>query len=174
MHVCVNISIFRYTHISRVGIRFLDNLRRAPEIHHTICVSMHSYVYTNTHFDLRTYIDRARMCIYLYTHIYIFKCILIMKICFLDALCVLQQYILVSAFPCPHIYFHRVRMYLYECICVYIQSDIESVYMYRYVQTQSNILLSCRIPGLRHSLCYGVATISRLLKIIGLFYKRAL
>jgi len=73
MHVCVKISIFRYIHISRFGIRFRDNLRRVPEIHHTIFVSMHSCVYTHTHFDMRTYFDRVRMCMYMYIHIYIYS-----------------------------------------------------------------------------------------------------
>ena len=57
-----------------------------------------------------------------------------------------------------------VRMYVYTYVYMYMHADIICTHRYTYTYIRWKTL----------SGSYGVATISRLLKIIGLFCKRAL
>ena len=62
-----------------------------------------------------------------------------------------------------------IRMYMYMYVCTYVYSYI---YMYIYIYVCIFVTESPMLD--RNDSCYGVATISRLLKIIGFYCKRAL
>jgi len=136
------------------------------------------YVY----FYIYIYIHIQRY-IYIYTYIYI--CIHSLKLLELQKNMFIQEcniYIFVylrsriariskkwcDASVCKHTHTY-MYIYIYIYVCIYIYSCINvSVYIYSYTHT----LFWCDACDAIH--CYGVATISRLLKNIGLFCKSAL
>ena len=70
-------------------------------------------------------------------------------------------------------------MYVYVCICMYMESILESIFLCNIMQTTSRVSKSSCICvyvcvcvyvyEYVYVYVYGAATISRLLKIIGLF-----
>ena len=70
-----------------------------------------------------------------------------------------------------------INMYIYICICVYIHMCVYTscIYIYVYICICVYVHMCVYKYGNAHtSATYGVASVSRIDKIIGLFCKRAL
>jgi len=135
-------------------------------------VNIQSYTYTYT--DIFVYIFTylyEHMCIYVYVCIHIY------------GIYIYIVYMCVYTYTFIHIYMF-VSTYMYIRIYVYVHIHIYSIYIY-IVYTNTSFIYThapqSNLPVLRHCPTrvalgggYGVATVSRLLNIIGLFCKRVL
>jgi len=76
---------------------------------------------------------------------------------------------------CTHAHAHAYTNTHMSCVCVYVCSGETHMYVSTYRHTHLYIFNTCVYISMSTSwYVYGVATISRLLKIIGFFCKRAL
>jgi len=153
------------------GQRPLCGLPRTPCKSVCICICIYIHVYMYMYMCICMYIN-------VYVHMYMF------------ILCVLL-----------HVYVHMysvrltqnssyVYMYMYICICIcihvymYMHTDMFTLFVYSVRRTQNSLYVYvymyiytrlyvhvCTCTCLLCACCYGVATISRLLKISGLFCK---
>jgi len=125
-------------------------------IHHEWreCIYVYVYTCTSIYIYMGIYVwmnIRIRIYMHMYIYMYVYICIYV-------HMCIYVYMYICIQFISIYVYILYVNMYLYLCIYIY-------VFMYICIHFCTD-LDAC--PS------YGVATISRLLKMIGLFCKRAL
>ena len=114
------------------------------------CLSTHMYLYTDI-YELLCIRQHLFMCINIYTSIHTFA----------NCFGILMPGAHAHLYIYIYIYTH-VHLRMYVCVHIHVQILVYCIYSY---------ICTCLYTQIY---AYGVATISRLLKIIGLFCKRAL
>ena len=100
-----------------------------------------------------------QVCVFIYLYIYIYICIYIYIYIYI------HMYIYIRIHICV-----CISVYIYIHICVYIYIHMYTIYTYMCVYIYIFICMRAFLVWI----WYGVATIRRLLKMIGLFCKKAL
>jgi len=134
-------------------------LRKSIYVYKCVYEYVHIYIYMYIHICIYIYIYvnmSICICIYMYIHIYMYRAHELRK----------------------RLSMRRRYIYMYICIYVYIYINISiCICMYIYIHVcieYTNLDRGFRCAEAMHHSQHGVATMSRILKIIGLFCKRAL
>jgi len=146
----IHTYVYKYVQINRYHPICIHILVRLCVFLMYICICIHVYIYIYMYTRVCVFLMYICIFVYVYMYTYTYTCIHI------------HIYIHICIFSYVYVY---IYMYLYTYICIYVY-----IYIYIETKTTNTRIFICILTGRCISLyMYGMASVSKIDKIIGLF-----